>query len=205
MPYDSGFWAHFGCDGLVQIIIFPRLSLPALDLQGLGEVPAVSPPRSNNSFPGKVGQTLFASAPPSRKALLCLGNLPHSSRCVHWAVAPWCLQLILTAAAFLSNERTTKCSGLSFIMKRHVYVGAITALNTMFIGRATATPSIAVAYCASINTATTAANSSTFQSEGLCYNFCNDDGYALGVLQDSECWCSNYVPDSGDQVDTSKW
>lgn len=83
--------------------------------------------------------------------------------------------------------------------------GLATLASTLLFGLVAAEPSIAVAYCASINTASTGANSSTYQSEGLCYDFCNDDGYALGVLQDSDCWCSNYVPDEDDQADTSDW
>lgn len=93
-------------------------------------------------------------------------------------------------------------------MERHAYLGRFTALlavlsPTHLIDFAAATPSVAVAYCASLNTASTSANFSTFQSEGLCYDFCNEDGYALGVLQSNNCWCSNYVP--GDTVDTSEW
>lgn len=90
-------------------------------------------------------------------------------------------------------------------MKRYTYAGGLAALASTLFGLAAATPSIAVAYCASINTASTDANSSTYQSEGLCYDYCNDEGYALGVLQDKDCWCSNYVPASSDQVATSKW
>lgn len=92
-------------------------------------------------------------------------------------------------------------------MKPQAYLGGLTALLTAMgptlLGFAAADPSVAVAYCASLNTASTSANYSTFQSEGLCYDFCNDDGYALGVLQSNNCWCSNYVP--GDSVDTSNW
>lgn len=90
-------------------------------------------------------------------------------------------------------------------MKRHAYFSGLAALATTLFGLAAADPSVPVAYCASINTGTTDANSSTYQSEGLCYDFCNDDGYALGILQGNDCWCSNYVPDSDDQVSTSKW
>lgn len=90
-------------------------------------------------------------------------------------------------------------------MSLHGYAGCVAALASIFFGLTAATPSIAVAYCASINTASTSANSSTFQSEGLCFDFCNDDGYALGVLQDEDCWCSNYVPATGERVATSKW
>ncbi|KAI9746743.1 MAG: hypothetical protein M1818_000458 [Claussenomyces sp. TS43310] len=50
-----------------------------------------------------------------------------------------------------------------------------------------------VEYCSSINTASTNANSSIYQSNGLCQHFC-DATYAFAVLQDSTCWCSDYVP-----------
>ncbi|PQE31575.1 cell wall integrity and stress response component protein [Rutstroemia sp. NJR-2017a WRK4] len=52
---------------------------------------------------------------------------------------------------------------------------------------------LAMKYCSSLNTASTNANSSIYQSDGLCYNFCVDS-YAFAVVQGSDCWCSNYVP-----------
>lgn len=60
-----------------------------------------------------------------------------------------------------------------------------------------------MAYCASINTASTNANSSTFQSDGLCHDFCVDS-FAYAVVQDSDCWCSNYTPDDSTTEDTTK-
>ncbi|KAI6087132.1 hypothetical protein F4821DRAFT_119505 [Hypoxylon rubiginosum] len=63
--------------------------------------------------------------------------------------------------------------------------------------------SLDIAYCASINTASTNGNASIYQSNGLCYDFCLDD-YAFSVLQDDSCWCSNYVPDKTVQVDSSE-
>ncbi|KAI1767631.1 hypothetical protein GGR53DRAFT_480954 [Hypoxylon sp. FL1150] len=63
--------------------------------------------------------------------------------------------------------------------------------------------SLDIAYCASINTASTSANASIYQSNGLCYDFCIDD-YAFSVLQDDSCWCSDYVPDKTTQVDSDK-
>ncbi|KAI1461402.1 hypothetical protein F4805DRAFT_281222 [Annulohypoxylon moriforme] len=64
-------------------------------------------------------------------------------------------------------------------------------------------PALDMAYCASINTASTSANSSTFQSDGLCYNFCVDS-FAYAIVQDSDCWCSNYTPDDSTTEDTTK-
>lgn len=90
-------------------------------------------------------------------------------------------------------------------MEGHARLGFIATLTALFWGFAIADPSLPVAYCASINTGETSANYSIYQSEGLCYDWCNDQSYALGVLQEKDCWCSNYVPDSDDQVDTSEW
>ncbi|KAI7783958.1 hypothetical protein LA080_010983 [Diaporthe eres] len=88
-------------------------------------------------------------------------------------------------------------------MYRHACSGAIIALATVFLGFASADPSLPVAYCASTNTAEGSANSSIYQSQGLCYGICNDQGYAFAVLQSSDCWCSNVVPSSDDQTSTS--
>lgn len=88
-------------------------------------------------------------------------------------------------------------------MSRHINLRALAAL-AVFFGRAVATPSIAIAYCASSNTGTSSTNS-IYMSEGSCHDTCNGDGYALAVLQDQTCWCSNEVPNPDDQVDTSEW
>ncbi|TGO19846.1 hypothetical protein BTUL_0002g00920 [Botrytis tulipae] len=52
---------------------------------------------------------------------------------------------------------------------------------------------ISMEYCSTLNTGSGSANSSIYQSDGLCYDFCLDE-YAFAVVQGSECWCSNYVP-----------
>lgn len=44
---------------------------------------------------------------------------------------------------------------------------------------------------------------SIYQSDGLCHDFCNEQEYALAIVQSEYCWCSNYVPDSDDQVSVS--
>lgn len=46
-------------------------------------------------------------------------------------------------------------------------------------------------------------DSSIYQSDGLCYNFCKAS-WALAIVQDDSCWCSNYVPDAASQVSTSQ-
>lgn len=55
-------------------------------------------------------------------------------------------------------------------------------------------------YCSSLNTAQTGANSSIYQSNGLCHNFCLAD-YAFAILQDATCWCSNDAPGITTSVD----
>ena len=76
---------------------------------------------------------------------------------------------------------------------------------------------INMAYCSSLNTAQTGASkshsqpqekkntyqladSSLYQSNGLCYYFCLDD-YAFAILQESTCWCSNDAPGITTSVD----
>ncbi|TGO49007.1 hypothetical protein BOTNAR_0448g00010 [Botryotinia narcissicola] len=52
---------------------------------------------------------------------------------------------------------------------------------------------ISMEYCSTLNTGSGSANSSIYQSDGLCHDFCLDE-YAFAVVQGSQCWCSNYVP-----------
>ncbi|RDL36228.1 uncharacterized protein BP5553_06840 [Venustampulla echinocandica] len=52
-----------------------------------------------------------------------------------------------------------------------------------------------IAYCSTLNTASTNKNSSIYQSNGLCRGFCVDK-YAFAIVQDDGCWCSDYVPAS---------
>lgn len=39
-----------------------------------------------------------------------------------------------------------------------------------------------------------------WMSDGLCYDTCT--GSAFAIVQDSNCWCSDYVPDESTQTDT---
>ncbi|TAQ83451.1 hypothetical protein B7494_g8228 [Chlorociboria aeruginascens] len=48
--------------------------------------------------------------------------------------------------------------------------------------------------CSTLNTGTTPANESIYQSEGLCITRCTDESYAFGIVQDQLCWCSDYAP-----------
>jgi hypothetical protein len=47
------------------------------------------------------------------------------------------------------------------------------------------------------------ADHSIYQSDGLCYGFCSSD-FALAIVQDDSCWCSNFVPSTSVQVATSQ-
>ncbi|CAK7265861.1 Cell wall integrity and stress response component 4 [Sporothrix epigloea] len=74
--------------------------------------------------------------------------------------------------------------------------------STLFAGTL-ATPSVPIAYCASVNTGSTPANTSIYQSDGLCSGFCVDN-YAFAVVQGHNCWCSDYIPSKSVQVSTSQ-
>lgn len=76
-------------------------------------------------------------------------------------------------------------------------------LGLLSLASAVSAASIDMTYCASLLTTSSSANSSNFQSDGLCYNFCNGD-YAFAIVQEKNCWCSDYAPDTGDRVDTSE-
>ncbi|GAB0140856.1 hypothetical protein EsHS_00001467 [Epichloe bromicola] len=61
-----------------------------------------------------------------------------------------------------------------------------------------------VGICASLNTASMGKNSSIYQSNGLCHDFCNPNAYAYAVIQGENCWCSNYTPDKSTQVSSGR-
>ncbi|XXG98765.1 THO2 plays a role in transcriptional elongation [Hypoxylon texense] len=85
------------------------------------------------------------------------------------------------------------------------FTNGIVALAAIFLftSNIELVQSLDMTYCASINTASTNANASIYQSDGLCHDFCLSE-YAFSVLQDDSCWCSNYVPDKTTQVDTDE-
>ncbi|KAF9763822.1 hypothetical protein IL306_002991 [Fusarium sp. DS 682] len=60
-----------------------------------------------------------------------------------------------------------------------------------------------IEYCASFNTGETPRNTSIYQTNGLCHDFCIAD-YAYAITQDKLCWCSNYAPVKSTQEDNSK-
>ena len=42
---------------------------------------------------------------------------------------------------------------------------------------------------------------SNYQSDGRCFDNCTTLSYALAIVQDKSCWCSNLIPNSADQKD----
>ncbi|KAK7217382.1 hypothetical protein V2G26_005385 [Clonostachys chloroleuca] len=60
--------------------------------------------------------------------------------------------------------------------------------------------SVPLNLCAKFNTAETPRNTSIYQTNGLCKDFCTKD-YAYAITQEQLCWCSNYTPSKSDQVD----
>ncbi|KAJ4294190.1 hypothetical protein N0V90_007880 [Kalmusia sp. IMI 367209] len=58
-------------------------------------------------------------------------------------------------------------------------------------------------YCSSQNTGSTSAFYWGWQSNGKCHDHCKEEGnYAFAVIQDKECWCSDYIPQ--EQADISE-
>ncbi|KAK4100241.1 hypothetical protein N658DRAFT_104858 [Parathielavia hyrcaniae] len=60
-------------------------------------------------------------------------------------------------------------------------------------------PSIPMEYCATVNTADMEPLYATWQSDGRCFGNCTSMKYALAIVQDHNCWCSNLVPNTADQ------
>jgi len=60
-------------------------------------------------------------------------------------------------------------------------------------------PSVPQAYCATVNTADMVPLFYNWQSDGRCYGNCTDLKYALAIVQNKNCWCSNLVPNKADQ------
>ncbi|KAI0390689.1 hypothetical protein F5Y17DRAFT_48300 [Xylariaceae sp. FL0594] len=88
-------------------------------------------------------------------------------------------------------------------MARSRYITPLVGLLALVAGP-TPVRSLDMQYCASISTAQTPTNSSIYQSDGLCHDFCNKDSWAFAIVQAFSCWCSDYIPDPSSQVDTSK-
>ncbi|KAK4248118.1 hypothetical protein C7999DRAFT_40643 [Corynascus novoguineensis] len=60
-------------------------------------------------------------------------------------------------------------------------------------------PSVPQAYCASVNTADMDPLFYNWQSDGRCYGNCTDLNYALAIVQNKNCWCSNLLPNRADR------
>lgn len=60
-------------------------------------------------------------------------------------------------------------------------------------------PSIPMDYCASVNTADMVPLNSDWQSDGRCSGNCTSLSYALAIVQDKNCWCSNLLPHNADR------
>ncbi|RWA12502.1 hypothetical protein EKO27_g2595 [Xylaria grammica] len=88
-------------------------------------------------------------------------------------------------------------------MARSRYIGPFLAIVAL-VASPLLVQSLTIEYCASDNTAATATNSSIWQSNGLCHDFCVDKSYAFAILQEHDCWCSNYIPAESSQVDTDE-
>ncbi|QPG98200.1 hypothetical protein C2857_007364 [Epichloe festucae Fl1] len=52
--------------------------------------------------------------------------------------------------------------------------------------------------CADVNTAASGPATNIYQSVGACTTTCNGE-YAYAVIQNSQCWCSNYTPHASTQ------
>lgn len=79
----------------------------------------------------------------------------------------------------------------------------LAAVAALAIGHAAA-ELIPMTFCATVNTASTQGNSSIYQSDGLCRDFCTASNNAYAVLKDSNCWCSDYTPANSIQVNTNR-
>jgi len=69
------------------------------------------------------------------------------------------------------------------------------ATLVVFILNGFAVQGLTITYCSSQNTgASFAPVNNPYQSDGACYDTCLA-GYAFAILQGSNCWCSNYIPE----------
>ncbi len=53
-------------------------------------------------------------------------------------------------------------------------------------------------FCSNSNTAETGSYFSTYMSNGWCENKCRNANYAVAIVQNHDCWCSNTVPNDTD-------
>ncbi|KAK2035015.1 hypothetical protein LX32DRAFT_578232 [Colletotrichum zoysiae] len=57
--------------------------------------------------------------------------------------------------------------------------------------------------CSSQNTASTSANLSTWQTNGLCQDFCRGQNFAFAIVQWQSCWCSDVAPAPSTEAEVS--
>lgn len=60
-------------------------------------------------------------------------------------------------------------------------------------------PSIPLEYCATVNTGNMVPLYYDWQSEGRCFGNCTSLKYALAIIQEKNCWCSNLIPNNADR------
>ncbi|KAK4155421.1 hypothetical protein C8A00DRAFT_41971 [Chaetomidium leptoderma] len=60
-------------------------------------------------------------------------------------------------------------------------------------------PSVPMEYCASVNTADMVPIHYDWQSDGRCFGNCTTLKYALAIVKEKNCWCSNLIPNRADQ------
>ncbi|KAK7189858.1 hypothetical protein PSPO01_04248 [Paraphaeosphaeria sporulosa] len=88
-----------------------------------------------------------------------------------------------------------------YTASRAAFPGLATLL-ALYLLIATAMADWDLKYCSSQNTASDDAFNWTWQSNGKCHDHCVEQGdFAFFVLQDKNCWCTNYIP--AEQTDLS--
>ncbi len=96
-------------------------------------------------------------------------------------------QSLLRTAPASTHHQTLRVS-LTYFFRSHIAIachGQTEPLNPLFLTRTTPT------------------DNSDFQSDGLCAGFCASK-WALAIVKGKACWCSDFVPEKGSQVDTGK-
>ncbi|PSN74620.1 hypothetical protein BS50DRAFT_581417 [Corynespora cassiicola Philippines] len=80
---------------------------------------------------------------------------------------------------------------------RSAFAGLAATLALLLLARPAA--AVDAAYCSSQNTADGDVHFDTYQSNGWCRGAC--PGYAYGIIQEKNCWCSNYAPAQQEDTD----
>ncbi|KZL86199.1 er membrane protein [Colletotrichum incanum] len=97
------------------------------------------------------------------------------------------------------TERTKRCLGIF----------ALVLLSWLTLAQAAPEPDFLLprqlkqTLCSSQNTASTSANLSTWQTNGLCQDFCRDKNYAFAIVQWQSCWCSDVAPAPSTEAEIS--